>query len=153
LTQGTADRVPLGPDIEVLRAERLLRITAVVFAVAVVVHGADHLRRGPDAVTEVVRGAGAIQFVLGAVAVVLVFRRHQLAPTMAVYVGFISALGFAAAHLLPQWSAFSDPFTGSAVAPGVTAFSWFAALFEIGADIAFGVAGLRMQAVPKEVHR
>jgi hypothetical protein len=152
MRHATADPLPLAPDVEVLKAERLLRITAVVFAAAVTIHGADHLRRGPDVVTEVVLGAGTIQFVLGAVAVVLVFRRHRLAPMMAIYVGFISAVGFAAAHLLPQWSAFSDPFTGGVVAPGVTGFSWFAALFEIAADIAFGVAGLRMQAAPKEVH-
>jgi hypothetical protein len=53
-------------------------------------------------------------------------------------------VGFTAAHLLPHWSAFSDSFTGSEVAPHVTAFSWFAALFEIGADLAFGWAGLRV---------
>ena len=38
---------------------------------------------------------------------------------------------------------FSDPFTGSPVAPKVTALSWATAVFEIGADIAFGVAGVR----------
>jgi hypothetical protein len=77
-------------------------------------------------------------------AVVLVFRRHRLAPAVAVAVGFVSAAGFIASHLLPQWSAFSDPFTGSAVAPNVNAFSWFAALFEIAADVAFGFAGLQL---------
>jgi hypothetical protein len=49
-----------------------------------------------------------------------------------------------AERLLPQWSAFSDPFMGTAVAPGVTAFSWFAAAFEIAAGLAFGVAGLQL---------
>ena len=136
-TAAAAGEVPLST------AERRLRVTAVVFAVAVVVHGADHLRRGSDVVTGVVRDAGAAQAVLVAFAVVLVFRRHRLAALVAVIVGFLSAFGFGAAHLLPQWGAFSDPFTGSAVAPGVTAFSWFTAAFEIAAGVAFGIAGLR----------
>jgi lysylphosphatidylglycerol synthetase-like protein (DUF2156 family) len=121
-----------------------LRITAVVFAVAVLLHGADHLRRGVDSVTGLVLGAGTTQFAAGAVAVVLVFRRHRLAAAVAAVVGLASAVGFAAAHLLPQWSAWSDPFTGRAVAPHVNAFSWFTALFEITADLAFGVAGLQL---------
>lgn len=89
-------------------------------------------------------GAGTTQFVVGALAVVLVIRRHRLAPAVAAAVGMASAVGFAAAHLLPHWSAFSDPFTGNAVAPHVNTLSWFTALFEIAADVAFGVAGLRI---------
>jgi hypothetical protein len=129
---------------EVSRSETWLRVTAVIFAVALVVHGADHLRRGLGVVTGEVLGAGAIQQVGAAVALILVFRRHRLAPAAAVIVGFASALGFTAAHLLPYWSVFSDPFTGGTVAQNVNAFSWFAALFEITADIAFGVAGLQL---------
>ena len=128
---------------ETVAQDRWLRVTAVIFAVAVLVHGADHVRRGIDVATAVVRDAGAIQFVLGAIAVVLVFRGNRWAPAAAVFVGFLSAAGFAAAHLLPHWSAFSDPYTGSVVAPHVNAFSWVTALFEIAADTAFGVAGLR----------
>lgn len=48
------------------------------------------------------------------------------------------------AHRLARCSAFSDPFTGNAVAPHVIALSWFTALFEIAADVAFGVAGLQL---------
>src|SRR5947209_943279 len=88
------------------RSEQLLRFTAAVFAVAFVLHGADHVRRGVDVITGVVRAAGAVQAVAGAIAVVLVLRRHRLAPTVAVVVGFASAVGFTAAHLLPHWSAF-----------------------------------------------
>jgi hypothetical protein len=125
--------------------QRTLRTAAVVFAMAVLVHGVDHLRRGTGAVTEVVLGAGTTQALLGAVAVVLVFRRHRLAPALAAGVGIASAVGFAAVHLLPQWSSsFSDPYTGSLVAPHVNAFSWLSALFEIGADLAFGLAALQV---------
>ncbi len=107
-------------------------------------HGVDHLRRGVDATTGVVLGAGTTQFIVAALAVVLVFRRHRWAPAMAAAVGMTSAVGFAAAHLLPHGSAFSDPFTGHPVAPHVNAYSWSTALFEIAADVAFGVAGLQV---------
>jgi Na+/proline symporter len=122
--------------------ERLRRI-AVVFAVAVAVHGADHLRRGVDVITTQVTWAGSIQFLLAAIALVLVFRRHPWAPFAAIAIGFSSAIGFTAAHLLPHWSSFSDSFTGSR-APNVTVVSWATAVFEIGADIAFGWAGVRV---------
>ena len=127
------------------RAEdHLLRVTGVVFLVALLVHAADHLRRGFDVLTTTVFWAGNFQLFSAVVALVLVFRRHRWAPAAAVVVGFASAVGFTAAHLLPHWSTFSDSFTGSEVAPDVTAFSWFAALFEIGADLAFGGAGVRL---------
>ena len=122
----------------------VLRRAAVVFVVALVVHAADHLRRGFDVITPEVRWAGNAQLAMATVAVVLVFARHRSAALWAIVVGFASAIGFAGAHVLPHWSAFSDSFTGSKVAPGVTWFSWFAALFEIGADTLFGIAGLRV---------
>jgi hypothetical protein len=56
-------------------------------------------------------------------------------------VGFTSAVGFTVVHLVPDWGPLSDAFPGAHGA-GVTAFSWFAALFEIGADLAFGAAGV-----------
>jgi hypothetical protein len=123
--------------------DRLLRVTGAVFLVALLVHAADHLRRGFDVLSPTVFWAGNFQLVAAVVTLVLVFRGHRLAPAAAAAVGFASAIGFTVAHVLPHWSTFSDSFTGSEVAPGVTAFSWFAALFEIGADVAFGWAGLR----------
>ncbi|MEY2433617.1 MAG: hypothetical protein QOC92_3342 [Acidimicrobiaceae bacterium] len=125
-------------------AEQRLRSAALVFAAAVAVHGADHLRRGVDVVTTTVLAAGGLQFLLGAITVVLILRRHRWAARAAIAVGFASAIGFTAAHLLPHWSAFSDAFTGGHVAPKVTALSWAAALFEIGADIALGWSGVRV---------
>ena len=124
--------------------ERFLRTAGVVFAVALVVHAADHFRRGMDVLTTQVNLAGNFQFVMAAVTLYLVFTRRPAAPYFAVVVGFVSAAGFIAAHLLPHWSAFSDSFTGAHHAPGVTWFSWFAALFEIAADLLLGYAGVRM---------
>jgi hypothetical protein len=125
-------------------SEQRLRWIAVVFLVAVTVHGADHVRRGMDVVTTPVMWAGGIQYLLAVIAVVLVYRRLPWAPLAAIAIGFSSAIGFSAAHLLPHWSSFSDSFTGSRVAPNVTVLSWATALFEIGADFALGWAGVRV---------
>lgn len=134
---------PRPPDVAAVD-DRMLLAAALVFAVALLVHGADHARRGIEVSTMTVRIAGAAQFIAGVIAVALVLRRHRLAPAVAVGVGFVSAVGFVAAHLLPHWSSFSDPFVGRVVAPGVNAFSWFAALFEIAADVALGLAGVAL---------
>jgi hypothetical protein len=123
--------------------EQRLRWIAVAFLVAVAAHGADHVRRGLNVVTAQVTWAGSIQFLLAVTTVVLVYRRHPWAPIAAIVIGFSSAIGFTA-HLLPHWSSFSDSFTGSRLAPNVTVLSWATALFEIGADIAFGWAGVRV---------
>ncbi|MEY2567659.1 MAG: hypothetical protein QOE35_2188 [Actinomycetota bacterium] len=135
----TETRAGRSPDVRLWRA-------AVVFMAAVAVHGADHVRRGVEVVTTHVMVAGTVQFLLAVATLVLVHRRHPWAPVAAVVIGFASAIGFAAAHLLPHWSAFSDSFTGSVVAPRVTALSWASALVEIGADLALGVVGLRVLA-------
>ena len=118
-----------------------LVIVTVIFAIALGVHAADHLRRGMDVLAWPVFWGGNLQLCLAVITIVLVVRRHRLAPRFAVVVGFVSAIGFVLAHLLPHWSAFSDSFTGAHVAPHVTGFSWFAALFEIAADLALGVVG------------
>jgi hypothetical protein len=121
--------------------DKVLRYTSGAFLTALLVHGSDHLRRGID-LTSRTAVVGTLQFVAGVVAVALVYRRHRLAPKAAIAVGLPSALLFVVAHLLPPLGPFSDSFTGSPVAPGVTGFSWFAALFEIAADLAFGWAGV-----------
>jgi len=127
------------------RGDRLLRIASVVFISAVLVHSADHLRRGLFSVPVGVQLAGFLQLLLAVMAVVLVWRRHPLAPHMAVAVGFGSAVGFVFAHLLPvYWPPLSDSFVdGRIAASGVNGFSWFAVGFEILADLFFALAGVR----------
>ena len=55
--------------------------------------------------------------------------------------GIPVAVGVAAVHLLPKWSAFSDPFVG-AHNTGVTAASWSVVLVEIAGVLAMGIVGL-----------
>jgi hypothetical protein len=93
-----------------------LRWATVFFAVALAVHTADHLCRGMDVVPRAVMNAGMIQGVAAAITVVLVFRGSRWAPHAAIFVGFASAVGSSAAHLLPTWSAFSDSFLDAAPA-------------------------------------
>ncbi|MET9213268.1 MULTISPECIES: hypothetical protein [unclassified Nocardia] len=130
---------------ETTAPETTLRAATAVFAVALVVHGADHLRRGMDATSALVNALGTLQLLAALLVVVLVFRRHSAAPLAAVIVGFASAAGFFVVHLLPDWfGPLSDSFVNAPADANVTGFSWFAALFEISADLAVGLAGLRV---------
>lgn len=124
-------------DASDLEPGRVLRATAAVFLVALLIHGADHLRRGFDVLTPEVFWAGNFQLAMALTTVALVFMRHRWAPVAAIAIGFPSAIGFVAAHLLPHWSSFSDAFPGG----HVDGWSWAAAIIEIVADLAFGLAG------------
>jgi hypothetical protein len=121
--------------------ERVFRWTTVVFALALALHGADHLRRGMHVVPHAVMVGGTIQLVLAVLTVYLVFSGSRAAPYAAVALGSLSAVGFTAAHLLPTWGFFSDSFINAPPAARVTWFSWVTAVVEILADIAFAVVG------------
>jgi hypothetical protein len=99
-----------------------------------------------DVVPPAVFIAGMIQGVVAVIAVVLVFRGSRWAPHTAILIGFASAVGFTAAHLLPTWGAFSDSFIDAAPAEGVTWFSWVTAILEILGDLLFGAAGIAVLA-------
>ncbi|WP_235746571.1 hypothetical protein [Nocardia coffeae] len=127
-----------------LSAPTTLRLVTAIFTVALLVHAADHLRRGMSTVSPLVMTLGFIQLVLALATVALVVLRHRWAPTAAMVVGFASAAGFLVVHLLPDWfGPLSDSFINPPASANVTGFSWFAALFEIAADLAFGIAAVR----------
>lgn len=122
--------------------ERVFRWTTVAFAVALLLHGADHLRRGMDVVPHAVMIGGNIQLLFAAITVVLVFTGRRAAPYFAVGVGLLSAIGFTAAHLLPHWGFFSDSFVNAPAWARVTWFSWLTAIIEIAADLALAIRRL-----------
>src|SRR5205814_1150476 len=62
------------------RSDARLLAAATLFTVAVLVHGADHLRRGVDTVGRDVFWAGTAGMVLEVAVVVLITQRHRLAP-------------------------------------------------------------------------
>jgi hypothetical protein len=145
MTVPAVPRPPTPPKIDAgdAAASRRLRWAVVMYVLAVLAHGADHVRRGVDAVTTQVRSAGQVQLVLALVVLGLVLRRHGWAPAAAAALGFTSALLFVAVHFVPYWGSFSDAFTGRRVGPDVTALSWVAAIVEVAAGIVLGWTGMR----------
>jgi hypothetical protein len=121
---------------------RLFHWAATLFAIAVALHAIDHLRRGMNILPPAVMIAGMVQIALAAVAIALVFLGNRWAPHAAVVIGFVSAVGFTAAHLLPTWGFFSDSFINAPPSAHVTWSSWVTALCEIVADVLFGLAGV-----------
>lgn len=124
-----------------MRRDRFLREAALLYGVGLVLHTADHFRRGVDVVTDEVLSVGYVSTAAGIVVIALVLMRHRWAPTAALLLGFPVAVGVAAVHLLPRWSTLSDAFPG-AHGTGVTAMSWAVVLLEIAGALALGVAGL-----------
>lgn len=120
------------------RRARVLAAAASIFAVSVVAHTADHIRRGLDTITTELLTAGWLGLGVSALAVVLVLLRHARAPQVAVVAGVVLPVGFIAAHWLPTWSVFSDSF----VEGDVSALSQAASLFEIIGAMGLGAAGL-----------
>lgn len=118
--------------------DRRLVLAGVLFAVGSGIHLLDHLRRGQGSVTEELYWAGNLALIVQVVVITLVLTRHRLASLAAVAAGFPLAIGFAAAHWLPEWSALSDPFLGG----GADAFSLVASGTEIAGALAVGIAGL-----------
>jgi hypothetical protein len=122
--------------------DRLLKVSALVYAAGLALHTADHFRRGLDTVTHHVFWGGNLSTVLGVTAVVLILTGHRLAPMAAVAFGFPIALGVAAVHLLPTWSAFSDSFIDN----DLSWMSWTVVTIEIVGALACGIVGWRLLA-------
>ena len=121
--------------------DRFLRYGALLYGAGLVLHLADHFRRGTSVLTGEVNLLGTISTVAGVITIGLVMARHRWAPIAAVALGFPVAVGVAAVHLLPRWSDFSDAFPGSTT--GVNAGSWAVVLIEIVGAFVLGLAGYR----------
>ena len=119
--------------------DRHLMIAGAVFAVGTTIHVVDHLRRGQTSITELLFILGNLALVAQIVTITLILTRHRLAPVVAMAAGFPLAIGFAAAHWLPHWSAMSDPVWRIHSA---TWFSYLASTAEIVGALAVGVGGL-----------
>jgi len=106
----------------------------------VVAHDLDHLLNQPPRhlATQVVV-PGFIGLASAIVAAILALRRHPLAPPASVLVGFGTAAGFIAVHLVPYWSAFSDPYSRL----DLNALSWLLVALPIAVAFLAGVYGTR----------
>ena len=118
--------------------DRLLLAAATLFAVAVLVHNSDHVRRGIDSVSRQVFWVGTAGIVIEVGVVVLACQRHRLAPLAAVAAGWSLAPAYLLVHFLPAHWWLGDSFT---VASHVSPMSWFAASLEVLAAALLGLAG------------
>jgi len=121
-----------------VRDDRLLRAAATFFAIAVLVHNADHLRRGSDAVDGDVFWIGSTAMIIEVAVVAIIFMRHHLAPLAAVSVGFSLAVGYLFVHFTPERSWLSDSFLEGDAA----IVSILAAALEATSAVVLGLAGL-----------
>ena len=122
--------------------DRTLALASAALAIGVVLHGTDHAfvqDRGVGALsTEVIVG-GTVNAALTALVVWATWTADRRAALISAFVGLYIAVGVTSAHILPEWSAFSDPY------PDLTlsTYSWTVMLIEIGAAFVLGVLGLR----------
>src|SRR5436305_9703770 len=123
--------------------ERWLKYGALLYALGLALHIADHVRRGLDVLTPEVQWAGNVSTVVGLTTVVLVLLGHRYGPMLAALTGVPVGVGVAAVHLLPHWGALSDAFPGASNT-GVTAMSWTVVLIEIGGALPMGVIALAL---------
>jgi hypothetical protein len=116
-----------------------LFLAAAGFLAANLLHTADHLRQGVGGLSAAILVAGS-GLTLGAVYVlVLAARGHEWTAPIATTLGLSGAVGIAAAHLAPHWSALSDSYPEI----GADALSWTVVLMEIGGALVLAYAGAR----------
>jgi hypothetical protein len=106
-----------------------------------IAHLLDHGFNQPSrAVPATGTAVAVIGFAIVAASAVLAIRRSQLAAPAAVIAGIGSALGFAAIHLVPDWSEpISDPYWDFAA----NALSWTLVIAPIVVSLALATLGLR----------
>jgi hypothetical protein len=117
------------------RSWTALEAASAGFVAANILHTLDHFRQGLDGLTWEILSAGTLLTVEAIVVLVLVLRRHEWAVPLAVVVGFSGAIGIAAAHIAPHWSALSDSYPQI----GADALSWIVMLIEMGAALVLGL--------------
>jgi hypothetical protein len=132
------------PELPRRREERprlALLVTNLALVALVALHGVDHSviqDRGMGALTtEVVAGG----FAMGAASLASMFataRGWGWAPVLSLFSGPWIAVAAFAAHFLPHWSAFSDPYVGNGFSP----LSWVIVSAIIVAGLAVGAAGV-----------
>jgi hypothetical protein len=106
-----------------------------------VLHALDHVfqGRGLSALSPEVLGGGILLLVLAVATFPLTLRAHPQATVVAAALGWSIALGVSASHLLPYWSAFSDPYVDLSLG----AYSWSVMLAEVIAAAVFGSIAVR----------
>ena len=118
-----------------------LKRVAGLFIATWGIHTLDHARRGLDDTTEAVVWAGTIVGLMAAVVITLIMVGHPTAPALAAAVFPSITFGVSASHMLPEWSALSDPLLVDSASDG---WSVVAAGSEIVAAAIVGVVAIRI---------
>jgi hypothetical protein len=105
------------------RLDARLRLSACCFAVAVIVHNFDHVRRGADGINLDVFWAGTLSLVVEVGVVVLVLMRHRWAPLAAAVIGLSLAAGYTFVHFTPDHGWLSDSLLSTSHAVSIVAAS------------------------------
>jgi predicted permease len=118
-----------------------LPTAAAVFVAGNLLHTADHLRQGTARLTTEVFAGGTV-ISLGAFLVLyLALRGDPRARVGGIVVGGFAAVGVAAAHLLPHWSAFSDSYPDI----GADGLAYVIVLIEIATAVYLAVTAWRVR--------
>jgi hypothetical protein len=122
-----------------MRQRSPLASASIAFVAANLLHTLDHFRQGVSGLSTEILAAGTTLTVLAIVVMAMALRDHPRAPAFAAVVGLSGAVGIAASHLAPHWSALSDPY------PQIHAdtLSWVVVLLEIAAALVLAIVALR----------
>ena len=131
-------------------ARRQLRYSALAFAIAFVVHGADHAIRGFTGDDHHAAWPGWFQLLMGvltvliaAVIVGVAFAGYRHAPLICALVGLGVGVFFLALHGLPAMGHITDSFVSAGSGARVTDFSWMTAAAGTISALVLGAIGLR----------
>jgi len=118
---------------------RVLVAVNLLLVGLLVIHALDHSLRQDAVVPAAGQALGLVGFVavLGSLGLAAV--ASHLAPLATAVVGFSTAVGLVAVHVLPSWGPFSQPYESL----GVDAVSWIGMLIPMLAGALVGGIGLR----------
>ena len=123
---------------------RPLLIAALAWVVLDVAHFLDHVRQDRELPAEV-QTVGITGYVATAILLYLIVRRHRLAPLYAAAFGISIVLGFTLVHFVPEWSAISDPYSGT---EGVDGLAWVLAIVPALSGLALAATAARELRAP-----
>jgi hypothetical protein len=118
-----------------------LRIFAVGYLVLDSIHALDHIRQGRSLSPQIYAG-GTLALIGSAIVIVLVLRRHPVAPLAAMAFGTAASLGVFAAHIMPNFYYLSDSYQPLRL----DALSWAIAVAVILDAAALAIAGASLVA-------
>ena len=119
------------------RPVRLLWWTAGAWTLLQIVHTLDHARQEREVPVEA-RFLGLAGYVATAALLVLLARRHRLAPWLAALLGGGVLAGFVAVHVVPRWWPLSDPYAEF----DLDALAWTLMIVPALSGLALAVAGM-----------